>query len=209
MVRLPMQIALHSFRLTIFVIVIVITIIIRQLTGGLPENGADYKWVSYRDYIYGNEVCEPVKFDETLPYIPCYLTSARLKSCKNGWQNRNILGYCNENDGSSMATTCREDFQQEEGFTNTNAQVLCMSKVTRRELIITQVGVLTSANVATKPWMVLKGNLLYRQLNPRTTKLFKQINRRGGRGVICTPHIFSKWWHIKDQVLACKQLWVS
>ena len=32
---------------------------------------------------------------------------------------------------------------------------------------------------------------------------------QGGGGVIWTPHRFSKQLHVKDQALACKQLWVS
>ena len=38
-----------------------------------------------------------------------------------------------------------------------NAEILCMTTVARREMIITRVDVLTASNVKTKPWMVLTG----------------------------------------------------
>ena len=129
----------------------------RKLTGGLAENGKDYKWVSYRDYIYDQETCEPVKYDQTLPYIPCFLRQARIQTCVEGFINRDILGFCDENNGKSWATFCNKEFMQPSSFTMTNAEILCMTTVARREMIITHVDVLTASNVQTKPWMVLTG----------------------------------------------------
>ena len=49
--------------------------------------------------------------------------------------------------------------------------------------------------------------------NPRTTKLLTITSsaKGGGGGHLHppSPDRFSKWLHIKDQALACKQLWVS
>lgn len=132
--------------------------VLRSLSGGLALNGKDYKWISYRDYIYGRDTCNPVKFDQTLPFIPCFLRQARLEGCTIGWHNRDILGLCNEDDGSSWATTCNNEFKQTSSFTMTNADVLCMTLVARREMIITHVDVITPSNVDTKPWMVLSDN---------------------------------------------------
>ena len=129
----------------------------REMTGGLVENGKGYKWVSYRDYIYGHETCEPVKYDQTLPYIPCFLRQVRVEGCTIGWYTTNRLGFCNEDDGKSVVTTCRKEFPQTAAFTMTNAEVLCMTTVARREMVITHVDVLTASNVKTKPWMVLTG----------------------------------------------------
>ena len=129
----------------------------REMTGGLAENGKGYKWVSYRDYIYGHETCEPVKYDQTLPYIPCFLTQVRVESCSNDWYTTSRLGFCDEDDGKSWVTTCHKEFPQTVAFTMTNAEVLCMTTVARREMVITHVDVLTPNNVKTKPWMVLTG----------------------------------------------------
>ena len=147
----------------------------RSLAGGLAENGKDYKWVSYRDYIYGHETCEPVKYDQTLPYIPCFLRGARVEGCTSGWVNRNMLGFCNEDDGSSWATTCRDEFRQSPTFTMTNADVLCMTTVARREMVITHVDVLTASNVQTKPWMVLTGILSLSLVNNGAQSKWLQV----------------------------------
>ena len=129
----------------------------RKLAGGLAENGKDYKWVSYRDYTYGYETCEPVKYDQKLTYIPCFLRQARIQTCAEGWDKRDILGFCNDDKGESWATFCNKEFKLSTTFTMTNADVLCMTTVAQRELIITRVDVLTASNVKTKPWMVLTG----------------------------------------------------
>ena len=127
------------------------------MTGGLAENGKDYKWVSYRDFFYGHETCEPVKYDQTLPYIPCYLRQVRVEGCNNRWYTTNRLGFCNEDDGKSWVTTCNDAFMQTVTFTTKTADVLCMTTVARREMVLTHVDVLTARNVKTKPWMVLTG----------------------------------------------------
>ena len=129
----------------------------RKMEGGLAENGRDYKWVSYRDYIYGHETCEPVKYDQTLPFIPCFLKQARIETCVGEFTNRDILGSCDEDNGESWATFCNKAFKLPPSFTMSNADVLCMTTVARREMIITRVDGLTSSNVQTKPWALLTG----------------------------------------------------
>ena len=129
----------------------------RKLKGGLAENGKDYKWVSYRDYIYGYETCEPVKYDQTLPFIPCFLRQARIETCAEGFTNRDILGSCDEDNGESWATFCNKEFKLPPSFTMMNADVLCMTTVARREVIVTHVDVLTASNLKNSPMEPLMG----------------------------------------------------
>ena len=56
------------------------------------------------------------------------------------------------------------------------------------------------------------GNSFYSLTLGRQSYLLQQLNSRarGSFGPpLPLPHRFSKWFHIKDQALACMQLWVS
>ena len=102
--------------------------------------------------MWASEVRPNSAFHTVLPE-----TGTHRDLCRRSLLIADILGSCDEDNGESWATFCNKAFKLPPSFTMSNADVLCMTTVARREMIITRVDGVTSSNVQTKPWAVLTG----------------------------------------------------
>ena len=80
-----------------------------------------------------------------------------MKNCVGKWIKKIFFGFCEKDSRWSWVTFCGEDYSQGSSFTLNNGHVLCLVKTARREVTITHVDDLNSANVLTKPDSMLQG----------------------------------------------------